>query len=317
MNEVQLANELRDTLAEQVLLYASDQGGYAQRDHVEKLADGDQWATSDAVQMLESRGLARDDSMASDVKLTPAGQRVAQRIRVMRSGQWRFEDLQRAALTWLKRQDDDGTTVADLNGFLGAPEAADFEPPVKMQELQDAIELLGVAEYVEPIRVAEQLGAIKAMITPKGRVALQSGLLPISQQGGGSSQTTYDNSSTVSFGGPAQIGALQSGGQSNVQTAEQVIVGDARSQLADRLAEMIKLAEQLPDNPGVEVRETLAEMGSEVAKPEPKRGVIQRLAGKALGACFRVFGTGAKAAATEGGQQGMDQLMQWLADLTN
>jgi hypothetical protein len=99
MNDVQFANELRDTLAKRVLLpYASEQGGNAHRNQLEK------WQTATrghlgCVQGLESRGLAQNSSLASDVNVTPAGQRVAQRIRVMRSGLWRIDDVQHAILT--------------------------------------------------------------------------------------------------------------------------------------------------------------------------------------------------------------------------
>jgi hypothetical protein len=307
MNEVQLANELRDTLAEQVLLYASDQGGHAQRDHLEKLANGDQWATSNAVQGLQSRGLAQDNSLASDVKVTPEGQRVAQRIRVLRSGQWRFEDLQLAALTWLNRQDDGA--APGLDGFLEAPEAAEFEPPVTMQELEDAIELLDESGWVKSRKMLD--GGVVATITAAGRVALQSGL-PISEYGG-SGHTTYDNSSTVNFGGPAQIGGFQSGGQGNVQNVQQTIGPDLRSELAAHVATLIRDAGVLPDEtPGVaEVREDLDEIGKEVARPEAKPGVIKGLANRAL-AAFAV------AAATDGGQhlvKGLAHLVKMLEQI--
>jgi hypothetical protein len=299
MNEVQLADELRDTLAERALLYASDQGGYAQPDDLEKLANGDQWAISDAVQVLESRGLSRDDSMVPGVRPTPAGQRVAQRICVMRTGQWRFEDLQGAALTWLNRHADGA--APGLDRFLDAPEAVDFEPAVIMQELQDAIELLDESGHVKAVRVAEH-GAVLAMITPKGRVALQSGL-PISQQGGGSGQTTYDNRNTVNVR-DSQVAAVMAGGHRNVQNVEQTIGPDLRSELAEHVVKLIQQAEELPDDtPGVlQVRDDLDEIGNELVKPDAKPGVLKGLASKALAAF-------AEAAATSGGQY----LVQGLA----
>jgi hypothetical protein len=309
-NDTQLANALRGTLAERLLVAVSDQRGFAEHDQLLMLADGDAFATSDATQVLVGSDLARSESMSAELTLTESGLRVAQRIRALRSGQWRFEDLQRAALTWLNGQGEGA--VPDLDGFLDAPDAADFEPPVTMREFRDVIELLGVAEYVKPITVAE-LGPVRAMITPKGRVALRSGL-PLSEFGD-SRPTTHDQSHHVTFGDGAQVGPFQSGGQGNVQIVEQVISPAARSELAAQVASLIKMAEELPDDtPGLdEGREDLDLINKELAKPGAKPAMLKSLAYKALG-------TFAVAAATSGGQQmvqGLGHLLKLLEQAAN
>jgi len=309
MNDVQLANELRDTLAERVLLYASDQGGHAERDHLEKLANGDQWATSDAVQMLESRGLVENNSMAGDEEVTPAGERVAKKIRLLRVGQWRADDVQRAVLTWLANQDDQN--IPGVDDFLDTPEAAGFDPVVTMQEVRDAVDLLEGFAYVKAKRALG--GAIRAVITAKGRAALGSGE-PISQLGT-SNHTTNDNRNTVNVH-DSQGTAVMAGGHHNVQNVQQTISPALRSELAQHVAELIKQAEELTDDtPGVlEVREDLDEIGKELVKPDAKPGVLKGVADKAL-AAFAV------AAATTGGQhvlqvlQGLGRLVKMLEQI--
>jgi hypothetical protein len=303
MNDVQLANELRDTLAERVLLYASDQGGYAERDHLEKLANGDQRATSDAVQMLESRGLVENNSMGGEEQVTPPGERVAKKIRLLRVGQWRADDIQRAVLTWLANQDDQN--IPGVHDFLDAPEAADFDPVITMQEVRDAVDLLEARAYVKAHRALG--GAIRAVITARGRAALGSGE-PISQLGT-SNQTTYDNRNTVNVH-DSQVAAVMAGGHHNVQNVEQTISPALRSELAQHVAELIKQAEELSDDtPGVlQVREDLDEISKELVKPDAKPGVLKGVANKALIAF-------AGAAATSGGQhvvQGLAHLVKLL-----
>jgi hypothetical protein len=59
-NVAQLANELRGTLAERLLVSISAEGGLAERYQLEKWADGDEFATSAAVQELTRLGLRAD-----------------------------------------------------------------------------------------------------------------------------------------------------------------------------------------------------------------------------------------------------------------
>jgi hypothetical protein len=305
-NQIQLANELRGTLAEQLLVAASDQGGYAEHEQLLNWADGDPFATSDATQVLIGSDLARNDSMAADLTVTSSGHGVAKRIRALRAGQWRTDDVQRAILAWLDRSE-----TAVVHEFTDAPEAAGFEPPVSVQEARDASELLTADGYVQGLDTAG--GTLYLQIEAKGRVALRSGL-PLSEFGG-KSHTTHDQSHHVTFGDQAQVGAFQSGGHHNVQKVEQVIGPDLRSELAAHVASLIKMAEELPeDTPGIdEVREDLSEISTELAKPDAKPGALKSLAYKALG-------TFAVAAATSGGQhivQGLGHLVKLLEQAPN
>jgi hypothetical protein len=142
-------------------------------------------------------------------------------------------------------------------------------------------------------------------ISPLGRAALRSSE-PLSQFGG-SSHTTYDNSNNVTVGPQAQVAALQAGGHGNIQVVEQVIGQSLRSELAERLADLIKQAVELPDDtPGaLQVREDLDEIRKEIAMPDAKPGVLKSLGYKALGAF-------AAAAATSGGEHLVKALAQFV-----
>jgi hypothetical protein len=117
----------------------------------------------------------------------------------------------------------------------------------------------------------------------------------------------------VNFGDQAQVAAVMAGGHHNVQTVEQTIGPDLRSQLAEQVAKLIQQSAELPDEtPGVvEVRQDLDEIGKEIARPDANPGVLKGLANKAL-AAFAV------AAATDGGQyvvQGLAHLVKMLEHL--
>ena len=296
MNEARVADELRGSYAEKVLLYINDQGGHVDRDLLVEFT-GDPQAASEMVQELEDLGLAKINSMAADVKLTSSGQRVADRIqKSVRSGPRRLDDVQRAVLARLDGIDDG--SAPDVYSFLDAPED-ELEVPMTSQELRDAVELLMADGHIEGRAIG---GAIHAYIRPLGRAALRSGE-PISQFGT-SNHTTYQ-SHNVTFGDNAQVGGVMSGGQHNVQIVEQSMTPDVKADVASRLAHLTSLARELGDTPGAaEVLDALAVMDSEIVKPEPKPGVFKRAASGALIA-------GAKAAATSAGPR----LIQGLAEL--
>ena len=80
-----------------------------------------------------------------------------------------------------------------------------------------------------------------------GRAALQADVL-ISEYGTAHPTTiSYDYSHNLTFGNHAQVGGVMSGGQGNVQLVEQTIGADVRSDLADQLVNLIKVADELPD----------------------------------------------------------------------
>jgi methyl coenzyme M reductase alpha subunit len=104
---------------------------------------------------------------------------------------------------------------------------------------------------------------------------------------------SYDYSSKVIFRDHANVGAVMSGGQGNTQHVQQAISPDVRDDLTAQLADLIKIADELPDDtPGAEdVRQALADIGSEIAKPEPKPNMVKDLAVKALTVGAAIVGT--------------------------
>src|SRR5215216_144355 len=107
MDEVQIANQLRGSLYEAVLLSVNEAGGQMTLEAVIEVAGSYEEALESAV-ALRNLGLARpDESLAAEVTLTPLGRRVADRIkRSMVSGARRADAVQRAILGWLNEQQD-------------------------------------------------------------------------------------------------------------------------------------------------------------------------------------------------------------------
>src|SRR5687767_8499476 len=98
MNEVQVADQLRGSYNEAMLLQINEGGGYVTRDQLEQIAGDPETAS---VVLVELR-LARQESLAADVRLTPFGRRVASLVREsMVSGARRADAVQRAILGWL------------------------------------------------------------------------------------------------------------------------------------------------------------------------------------------------------------------------
>jgi hypothetical protein len=147
MSEVQVANELRGSYAENLLLYIDDQGGHVARDQLEEFT-GDPFAASETVQELEDRGLAQVMSIASDVKLTSRGSRIAGQIgESMRSGERRVDMVVRAILNWLNGVEQAPTSVRD---FLDTGAASELQ--VTKMEVDDAADFLDEHKYIQASR---------------------------------------------------------------------------------------------------------------------------------------------------------------------
>jgi hypothetical protein len=306
MNELQVANQLRGSYAENLLLYIYDQGGYVAREQLEEFT-GNPFAASETVQELEDRGLAEVVSMASDVELTSRGSRIAGQIREsMRSGERRVDRVIRAILDWLSVEQ----APQSVREFLSTGAASELR--MTEMEVDDAADFLFEHKYVDGTHVAESNELLIPRILPKGRAALRSDKLLGNYEVPGPASVSNDYSHNLTFGNQAQVGGVISGGQRNIQLIEQTIGADVRSDLADRLAELIKLADELPgDTPGaLETREALAEVGNEIAKPEAKPSAIK-------GLMLKAFTAAAGAAGTSGGQQLIEGLAHLVKMLGN
>jgi hypothetical protein len=242
MNEVQVANQLRGSFDEAMLLRINEQGGRVSRSRLEEFA-GDAAAASETAQQLEDLGVLVRTSMDGEVSLTAFGRRVAERIREsMLSGARRADAVQRALLSWLCDPQVKPQWVYD---FVENGNPVAWGVPITKNEVSEAAELLIGRGYIHAYSTAE-VGGLRPSITPDGRAALHSDVL-ISEYGQPHPTTiSYDYSHNLTFGNQAQVGGVISGGQGNIQLIEQTIGADVRSDLADRLAELIKLADELP-----------------------------------------------------------------------
>jgi hypothetical protein len=307
MSEARVADELRGSYAENLLLYIYDQGGYVARDQLEEFT-GDPFAASETVQELEDRGLAEVMSIASDVKLTSRGSRIADHVqKSIVSGPRRVDRVIRAILNWLGVEQ----APQSVREFLRTRAASELR--MTEMEVDDAADFLFEQKYVDGTHVAESNELLIPRILPKGRAALRSDELLGNYEVTGPATVSNDYSSRVTFGDQAQVGGFQSGGAGNVQNVTQTIAPEVRRALAEHVAKLIQQAAELPDEtPGVvEVREDLDEIGKEIVKPDAKPGVLKGLANKTL-AAFAV------AAATSGGQhvvQGLAHLVKMLEHL--
>ena len=307
MNEVEVANQLRVSFNEAVLLQINEDGGHVSRERLVEIAGGDE-AASQVEQELAGLQLAQRNSLGADVKLTPFGQRVADRIRdSMLSGARRADAVQRAILTWLNEQEVQPTELSD---FLGTEDAVVSGVPVTHGEVNEAGQLLQDRRFIQTVPVEELEVGLNPRITPDGRAALHADVMISDYGRSNPTAISYDYSSKVIFGDHAIAGGVISGGQSNTQHIQQIIGEDVRSDLAAQLASLIKVAEELPDDtPGVvEVRQALATLSDEVKKPEADRGVLKELA-------LKTFTAAASAAGTSGGQiiiEGVANLVKML-----
>ena len=301
MNEVQIAEQLRGSFNEAVLLQVNEQGGQVGRDQLEAMTGGAE-AASETVQALEDFSLVQVNSMAADVRLTPFGQRVADRIRTsMLYGARRADAVQRAMLTWLNGQEVQHLSLSD---FLGTEDAVVSGVSVTPKEVSEAGELLEDHRFIGTVPVAEGSG-LRPWITSDGRAALQADVMISDYGRSHPTAISYDYSSKVIFRDNSKAGGVQSGGQGNTQHVQQIIGEDVRSDLATQLASLVKVADELPDDtPGVEeLREALAGLSDEIEKPEPSRSVLKQLA-------LNAFTAGSAAIGTAGGQLVMEGLAQ-------
>jgi hypothetical protein len=150
MSEVQVANQLRGSYAENLLLYIYDQGGHVARGQLEEFT-GDPFAASETVEELADRGLAEVSSMSSDVKLTSRGSRIAGRIwESMRSGERRVDRVVRAILNWLNGLEQAPQSVRD---FLDTGAASELQ--VAEMEVDDAADFLDEHKYIQAVQVGD------------------------------------------------------------------------------------------------------------------------------------------------------------------
>ena len=302
MNEVQVANQLRGSFDEAVLLSINEQGGQVSHDQLEEFA-GDAMAASETTQTLENLDLLTNSSprtMTGDVTLSAFGRRVAARIREsMTYGARRADAVQRKLLAWL---DNSQVRPSSVQDFLQTADAIAWGVPITTRDVSEATDLLIARGYIRTSDV-DQFTGLQPRITPNGRAALQSDVMINEYGTAHPTAISYDYSHNLTFGNHAQVGGVISGGQDNVQLVEQTIGADVRSSLADQLVNLIKVADQLPDEtPGAqETREALAEISNELAKPNARTGVIK-------GLTLKAFTAAAAAAGTAGGQLLIDGL---------
>lgn len=251
MNEVQAAQELRDSFEESLLLQISERGGSMTHEELDGFT-GDPMATRDAlVNLHELRMLEQPDSEGG--RLTPFGGHVATRIRKsLLSGARRADIVQRKVLEWLNGRSVEPSSITE---FLVTTEASDSGVVITETEVEQAAELLTDRGFIQIVQTAQKAW-LRPGITADGRTALMSGLM-ISEYGRPNATTVnYDYSSRVTFGDHTTTGGVISGGQGNtrhiVQTigaaaAVQTIGAAAAGQISDKASELLALVDGLPD----------------------------------------------------------------------
>lgn len=247
--------------------------------------------TLEAVSALHDLGLAGQPSTAG-CDLSPFGTRTAARIKQsLLSGSRRADAVQRALLQWLDGRSTAGPSSIDE--FLAVPEAVDAGQPMILLEIHRAAELLLERGFIRVVDVAER-AFVRPEITADGRAALLAEVMITDYGRPHATTITNDYSARVSFGDHAQVGGVISGGAHNQQSNLQVIGPEQQPDLAVRVAALVKLLDDLPDDvDATAVTNALEALSSEVSQPQPSRPVVQDLLLKATGAAVSVLGSAA------------------------
>ena len=285
MNEVVVAESLRGSFLESVLLQVNERGGRMSTVDLDAFAD-DVRATIEAATQLHDLQLAEQPSSAG-VVLTPFGLRTADLIRqsLRPGGRRRADAVQRAVLKWLRGKSIDPRSIEE---FLVQPESAVFGEVVQPWELVEAAGLLEDRGFIRTV-ATNQKAFLRPRITPDGTVALMSNVM-ISEYGRpNATMINNDYSNRVTFGDHANAGAVNAGGSGNSQTVVQVIGPEKWEAFADRLADLQRQAREIEG--ADQIGQQLEAMTQETDPAKRRPEVIKDLALKLMGASVVVMGT--------------------------
>ncbi len=309
MNEVQAAAALRGSFHESVLLEINEHGGGMDHEDLEAFTGGAR-ESAEALEALHGQGLVETPDYEGG-RLTPFGTRTANLIkRSLLSGPRRADAVQRAVLSWLTGHSPAGS-VSSVEEFVGQSDAIASGQPITEVEVHQAAELLRDRGYIKALATFAGSQFLRPEITADGRAALMSDVL-ISEYGTpNATMISNDYSNRVSFGNQANAGGVIVGGQGHHQNVVQTIGPAKRTELAEKVSDLLSLVEQLPEGTegADQLRGVLQELSGEVSLPEPRQPVVQEAVVKAIGAAANLLGTAV-------GQQLLEGLAQLAKMLT-
>ena len=294
MNETAVAESLRGSFIESVLLQVNERGGRLSIADIDAFT-GDFRTTVDALTRLHDLQLIEQPSSAGAV-VTPFGLRTADLIRqsLRPGGRRRADAVQRTMLQWLRGK---SINPGSIEEFLIQPESAVFGEVVKPWELIEAASLLEDRGFIKVV-ATHQKAFLRPRITPDGTAALMSNVM-ISEYGRpNATMISNDYSNRVTFGDHANAGAVNAGGNGNTQTVTQAIEPQKWDAIADRLADLQRQAREIEGSD--KIVEHLEAMTQETNPAKRRPEVMKDLALKLMGASVVVLGTEAGNALIEG-----------------
>lgn len=284
MNEVQVAEQLRGSFIESVLLTLYEHGGAMSHSEVDAFT-GDHLTTHEALADLYERELVRQPD-SEGAELSAFGTRVAKLVKAsLLGGQRRADIVQRKLLQWLTHAEP--TSIQDFNGL---PEASDAGVAFTPEEIENAAELLSERGFMRAFNTLAG-SWLRPEITADGRAALMSNVLIADYGRPNPSPITYDYSSRVSFGDHATTGGVISGGQGNTQHITQTITGQQAKEVSDKASELLEIVDLLPADVETEpLRESLEQLKAAATEAKPI-STLNGLTQKALAAAASAAGT--------------------------
>lgn len=268
--------QLRETGAEEALLFVHDNGGSVTRSQLKDLLGDDQSVQQATDRLRDLALISSDEALDGSLDLTRTGNSMAEYITHSRQrGADRRAAIQRALLTWIKEH----RSPPSAGSFLGAEEATAWGSPFSKEEiaaeatwLKDNGLIAGQSSWGGDI--------IRPEITSLGRDALDSPD-PFSEFLRGPGMTYHDHS-RLSFGDHTTVGGVQSGGHGNVQNIQQTVISDdLRQQILDVVDDAQRaLEESDPDN--AQGHEAIEQLRAEAQDPSTTVDKVKQLATAAV-----------------------------------
>lgn len=268
MDDNALADWLRGTDEEAVLLAVAESGGEAGPSVVDEVSGGRR-ETVYTVQRMQDMGLVeREQSMAYEVVLTRRGHRLAERITESRTdGRDRADAVRLGLMRWLKAHPERPETA---DHFAYDETATAYGVPVTVDEIRHAVAFL--REYSLIVGKGTLQGPfLRPGLTPEGRNAVDSGQAVSDYvRGGPRTQTSNTTNTLINHG-------HMGGGQVGDGNTQHVVMHVTHEERAEVLAGVVEVRRTL-DEAGVnspEVRAAVEAIHEEAAKPDASRPALR------------------------------------------
>lgn len=234
-NDVDARNQIRGTLAEEIILAARVADGPISRTAAVAAIGGDSQEAATLVEWLRSLGLTDPEpSLAAEVTLTAQGKRLAAAIARDRvSGAARRDAIRHSLLEWI-----DSGERQKIEDFDGHENATAYGVPFALAEIIQEAKYLKERGLIGGLGVFCEVGFIRPAVASLGRACLDSGR-PVSQflDGAAPSSVTNVRDQSVTVGGNVLGGAVVAG-DGNTTTVTQNLTIDQRFMVVQEIGRL-------------------------------------------------------------------------------